>query len=50
VPIRTATENDLATINDVWLDADGVDDRRPGVLPLHAQSCAPERCSWPARW
>jgi GNAT superfamily N-acetyltransferase len=36
VPIRTATENDLTTINDVWLDADGVDDRPSGVLPLHA--------------
>jgi GNAT superfamily N-acetyltransferase len=36
VPIRTATEDDLVTISDVWLDADGVDDRRPGILPLHA--------------
>jgi GNAT superfamily N-acetyltransferase len=36
VPIRAATANDLTTVNDVWLDADGVDDRRPGILPLHA--------------
>ena len=34
--IRTATEDDLGTIYDVWLDADGVEERRPGVLPLHA--------------
>lgn len=34
--IRTATEDDLVPIYDVWLDADGVDERRPGNLPLHA--------------
>lgn len=34
--IRPATADDLATIYDVWLDADGVDERVAGVLPLHA--------------
>ena len=34
--IRTAAEDDLGAINDVWLDADGVEERRPGTLPLHA--------------
>jgi GNAT superfamily N-acetyltransferase len=35
VRIRPATEDDLVTINDVWLDADGIDERSPAVLPLH---------------
>jgi GNAT superfamily N-acetyltransferase len=36
VSIRPATEDDLTAINDVWLDADGVEERRAGTLPLHA--------------